>query len=73
MSAFFVIMQELEVLGVNNNITRWIGVFLRSRSQCVKIGDAVSSPISRTVESPRVQGWPLSCLIFWYNTILSSY
>ena len=40
-----VIMQELELLGVNNHITRWIGEFSRSRSQCVKIGDAVSPPV----------------------------
>ena len=26
------IMQELELLGVNNHITHWIGEFLRSRS-----------------------------------------
>ena len=57
-----VIMQELELLGVNNHITHWIGEFLRSRSQCVKIGDAVSSLVSLHGGIP--QGTRLALLLF---------
>ena len=56
-----VIMQG-ELLGVNNHITRWIGEFLRSKSQCVKIGDAVSSLVSPHGGIP--QGTRLVPLLF---------
>ena len=57
-----VIMQELELLGVNNHITRWIGEFLRSTPQFVKIGDAVSSPVLPHGGIP--QGTRLAPLLF---------
>ena len=40
-----VLMSELRSLGVHDAIIGWIADFLSRRSQRVKIGDAISSPV----------------------------
>ena len=41
-----VLLEELHVLNVHPSIIRWIGAFLSERSQRVRVGKSLSSPVS---------------------------
>ena len=56
-----VIMQELDFLGVNKYLSRWVGAFLTNRTQMLSISGMqhLYDPMG---ESPRVQNLRLYCL-----------
>ena len=57
-----VLLEELHVLNVDPSIIRWIGAFLSERSQRVKVGKSLSSPVSLHGGIP--QGTKLAPLLF---------
>lgn len=61
-----IMMERLGQLGVNPNIIRWVESFLTERTQCVRVNEAVSSPIMTNTGSP--QGSVISPVLFTLYT-----
>ena len=57
-----VLIAELRSLGVHDVIIRWIASFLSGRTQRVKIGDAISTPVTPNGGIP--QGTRLAPILF---------
>ena len=55
-------MEKLEVYGFSEKTRKWFGSFLTGRSQRVRIGKAISTPIILTSGVP--QGGILSPIVF---------
>lgn len=56
------LLHKLSCFGICGNLLRWIGEFLNNRTQCVRVGSAISCP--RQLISGVIQGSVLGPLLF---------
>ena len=56
------LLHKLNCFGICGNLLRWIGEFLHNRTQCVRVGSAISCP--KQLISAVVQGSLLGPLLF---------
>jgi len=56
------LLHKLSCFGIYGDLLRWIGEFLNNRTQCVRVGSAISSP--KQLISGVVQGSVLGPLLF---------